>query len=54
MTAIVSSPSPSELRDVTDVGLYLDDGRLVREEDFSGLSATVVHPFGRDDAEACS
>jgi ABC-2 type transport system ATP-binding protein len=54
VTAIVSSPSPSELREVADIGLYLDDGRLVREEDFSGRSATVVHPFGRDEAEACS
>ncbi|HWC70250.1 MAG TPA: ABC transporter ATP-binding protein [Actinomycetota bacterium] len=54
VTAIVSSPSPSELREVADVGLFLDDGRLVREEDFSGDRATVVHAFGRDDAEACS
>jgi ABC-type multidrug transport system ATPase subunit len=54
VTSIVSSPSPPELRDVADVGLFLDDGRLVREEDFTGDRATVVHPFGRDDAEACS
>jgi ABC-type multidrug transport system ATPase subunit len=54
VTSIVSSPSPSELRGVADVGLYLDDGRLVRQEDFAGRSATVVHPFARDDAEACS
>ena len=54
VTSIVSSPSPSELRDVADVGLFLDDGRLVREEDFTGTGATIVHPFGRDDAEACS
>lgn len=54
VTSIVSSPSPSELRDVADVGLFLDDGRLVREEDFTGAGATVVHPFARDDAEACS
>jgi len=52
VTSIVSSPSPSELRDVADVGLFLDDGRLVREEDFTGAGATVVHPFS--DAEACS
>lgn len=54
VTSIVSSPSPSELRDVADVGLFLDDGRLVREEDFSGAGATVVHPFGRGGTEACS
>ena len=54
VTSIVSSPSPSELRGVADVGLFLDDGRLVREEDFTGASATVVHPFGRDDEQACS
>ena len=53
VTSIVSSPSPSELRDVSDVGLFLDDGQLVREEDFTGVSATVVRPFSRD-AEACS
>ena len=54
VTSIVSSPSPSELRGVADIGLFLDDGRLVREEDFTGDSATVVHPFGRDDEQACS
>lgn len=54
VTSIVSSPSPSELRDVADVGLFLDDGRLVREEDFTGASATVVRVFPRDDDEACS
>jgi ABC-type multidrug transport system ATPase subunit len=54
VTSIVSSPSPSELRDVADVGIYLDDGRLVREEDFTGHAATVVRPFVHDGAEACS
>ncbi|MGZ8630334.1 MAG: ATP-binding cassette domain-containing protein [Actinomycetota bacterium] len=54
VTSIVSSPSPTELRDVADVGLYLDDGRLVREEDFTGVSATVVHPFRQDSEDARS
>ena len=54
VTAIVSSPSPSELRNVADIGLFLDDGRLVREEDFSGVAATVVHPFPRDDEQVGS
>jgi ABC-type multidrug transport system ATPase subunit len=50
VTSIVSSPSPSELRGVADVGLFLDDGRLVREEDFAGQAATVVHPFAHEGA----
>jgi ABC-type multidrug transport system ATPase subunit len=54
VTSIVSSPSPSELRDVADVGLFLDDGRLVREEDFTGAGATIVHPFARDGSEGVS
>jgi hypothetical protein len=47
---------------VADVGLFLDNGRLVREEDFAGHAATVVHPFAHEGApegapegaEACS
>lgn len=54
VTSIVSSPSPSELGDVADIGLFLDDGRLVREEDFTGERATVVRAFPRDDEEAWS
>ena len=54
VTSIVSSPSPSELGDVADVGLFLDDGRLMREQDFTGERATVVRAFPRDDEEAWS
>ena len=50
VTAIVSSPSPSELRDVADIGLFLDDGRLVREEDFSAGGTTVVDSSVDDDS----
>lgn len=32
VTAIVSSPSPSELRGLVDMALYMDDGSLVRQE----------------------
>jgi ABC-type multidrug transport system ATPase subunit len=34
MTAIVSSPAPSELRDVADRAVYLTDGRVALEEEF--------------------
>ena len=57
VTSIVSSPSPSELGDVADVGLFLDDGRLVREEDFTGERAAVDllgrHVRQRADDRAC-
>jgi ABC-type multidrug transport system ATPase subunit len=33
VTSIVSSPSPSELRGVADLAMYMDDGRLVLQED---------------------
>ena len=54
VTAIVSSPSPSELRDVADIGLFLDDGRLVREEDFSAGGTSVVHPPVESEAKVAS
>jgi ABC-type multidrug transport system ATPase subunit len=35
VTALVSSPAPSELRRVADTGIYMSDGRLVVEERFT-------------------
>lgn len=35
VSAIVSSPAPSELRRVADRGIYMEDGRIVLEEDFA-------------------
>jgi ABC-type multidrug transport system ATPase subunit len=40
VTSIVSSPSPSELRGVADRALYMDDGRLVLEEELGPISDT--------------
>lgn len=34
VSALVSSPAPSELRAVADVGLYMTDGRVALVEDF--------------------
>jgi ABC-type multidrug transport system ATPase subunit len=55
VTSIVSSPSPSELRGVADRALYMDDGRLVLEEDLSVEPRGVGSPDGPEDLlEACS
>jgi ABC-type multidrug transport system ATPase subunit len=35
VTAIVSSPAPSELRRVADRGITMEDGRITLDEDFS-------------------
>jgi ABC-type multidrug transport system ATPase subunit len=34
VSALVSSPAPSELRAVADLGVYMTDGRIALEEDF--------------------
>jgi ABC-2 type transport system ATP-binding protein len=52
VTSIVSSPSPSELRDVADRALYMDDGRLVLEEELTPSGAESRDPD--DLLEACS
>jgi ABC-type multidrug transport system ATPase subunit len=36
VSAIVSSPAPSELRSVADRGIYMEDGLIVLEETFDG------------------
>lgn len=53
VTSIVSSPSPSELRGVADRALYMDDGRLVLEEELGAVSDAVSADPG-DLLDACS
>ena len=36
VTAIVSSPAPSELRRVADRGVYMEDGMIILDESFDG------------------
>lgn len=38
VSAIVSSPAPSELRRVADRGIYLEDGKILLEESFDGAA----------------
>jgi ABC-2 type transport system ATP-binding protein len=52
VTSIVSSPSPSELRGVADRALYMDDGRLVLQEDLTPSGSESRDPD--DLLEACS
>lgn len=54
VTAIVSSPSPSELRRVVDHGVFMADGAIEREEDFRPGLAVAPWPAARtgDDLEA--
>ena len=51
VTAIVSSPAPSELRRVADRGITMEDGRVARDEDFTGTPLREVS-VERDDLEA--
>ena len=53
VTAIVSSPSPSELRGVADLALYMDDGRLVLQEDLRGDPDSAPDDPGARSKETC-
>ncbi len=53
VTAIVSSPSPSELRGVADLALYMDDGRLVLQEDLRGDPDSAPDDPGARSKEMC-
>ena len=52
VTAIVSSPSPSELRRVADHGVFMADGAIEREEDFRRGLTVAPAPTAEDDLEA--
>lgn len=56
VTAIVSSPSPSELRHVADHGVFMADGAIEREQDFRhGLAvapSVAPPPANGEDLEA--
>lgn len=52
VTAIVSSPAPSELRRVADRGIAMEDGRVALDEDFTGTPLRDVSSVDPDDLEA--
>lgn len=52
VTAIVSSPAPSELRRVADRGITVEDGRLALDEDFTGTPFDGSKPAVDDGLEA--
>jgi ABC-type multidrug transport system ATPase subunit len=52
VTAIVSSPAPSELRRVADRGITMEDGRVALDEDFTGTPLRDVSTADPDDLEA--
>lgn len=52
VSAIVSSPAPSELRRVADRGITMQDGRVVLDEDYTGTSLREVSSVAPDDLEA--
>lgn len=52
VTAIVSSPAPSELRRVADRGITMEDGRVALDEDFTGVPLRDVSAEPADGLEA--
>lgn len=52
VTAIVSSPAPSELRRVADRGITMEDGRLALDENFTGTPFTGSTTRDADGLEA--
>jgi ABC-type multidrug transport system ATPase subunit len=52
VTAIVSSPAPSELRRVADRGITMEDGRVALDEDFAETPFTESTAGEGDDIEA--
>jgi ABC-type multidrug transport system ATPase subunit len=53
VSALVSSPAPSELRGIADRGIAMVDGRIVRDELFPhGLHVAQQEPGEREEASA--